>query len=69
MKEQILTSPLWVRKQDDVIPEFKLLSLDDQNAEEVDKCMKTDDPPQNSSLNENGSENDEKKTVEEKESE
>lgn len=30
LKEQILTTPLWVRKDDDIIPEFKLLSFDDE---------------------------------------
>lgn len=29
IREQILTTPLWVRKEDDIIPEFKLLSVDD----------------------------------------
>lgn len=29
LKEQILTTPLWVRKDDDIIPEFKLLLFDD----------------------------------------
>lgn len=30
LKEQILSTPLWVRKDDDIIPEFKLLSFDDE---------------------------------------
>lgn len=29
LKEQILTSPLWVRAEDDILPEFKLLNLSD----------------------------------------
>lgn len=33
LKEQILTTPLWVRKDDDIIPEFKLLSFDDSEKE------------------------------------
>lgn len=28
LKEQVLTTPLWVRREEDIIPEFKLLSLD-----------------------------------------
>lgn len=36
IREQILITPLWVRKEDDVIPEFKLLSFDDDD----DKCKK-----------------------------
>lgn len=32
LKEQILTTPLWVRKDDDIIPEFKLLSFDDRES-------------------------------------
>lgn len=31
LKEQLLTTPLWVRKEDDVLPEFKLLSFDDDD--------------------------------------
>lgn len=34
LKEQVLTTPLWVRKDEDIIPEFKLLSLDAKNVEE-----------------------------------
>lgn len=30
LREQILTTPLWVRKDDDIIPEFKLLSFKDE---------------------------------------
>lgn len=33
LKEQVLTSPLWVRKEEDIIPDFKLLSLDAKNVE------------------------------------
>lgn len=33
LKEQILTTPLWVRKEDDIIPEFKLLSFEDKEQE------------------------------------
>lgn len=29
LKEQILTTPLWVRKSDDTIPKFKLLNISD----------------------------------------
>lgn len=28
LKEQLLTTPLWVRKDDDKLPEFKLLTFD-----------------------------------------
>lgn len=28
LKEQLLTTPLWVRKDDDKLPEFKLLTID-----------------------------------------
>lgn len=34
LKEQLLNTPLWIRKEDDVIPDFKLLSIggdDDKN--------------------------------------
>lgn len=31
LKEQILTSPLWVRREDDILPEFKLLSFDEKD--------------------------------------
>lgn len=34
LREQILTTPLWVRKEDDVIPEFKLLSLNDKGKDD-----------------------------------
>lgn len=27
LKEQLLTTPLWIRKEDDPIPEFQLLSM------------------------------------------
>lgn len=30
LKEQVLTSPLWIRKEDDVLPDFKLLSFDEK---------------------------------------
>lgn len=33
LKEQVLTTPLWVRKEEDIIPDFKLLSLDEKNIE------------------------------------
>lgn len=33
LKEQVLTTPLWVRKEEDIIPDFKLLSLDEENVE------------------------------------
>lgn len=33
LKEQIPNTPLWVRKEDDVIPEFKLLSIEDKGQE------------------------------------
>lgn len=59
LKEQILTTPLWVRKEDDVIPDFKLLSLDEQHTENVEKCIETDDPAKNQTVNENIVENDE----------
>ncbi|XP_055295312.1 putative RNA polymerase II subunit B1 CTD phosphatase RPAP2 homolog [Sitodiplosis mosellana] len=36
LKEQILTTPLWVRRDDDIIPEFKLLTFDD-NEKEAEK--------------------------------
>ncbi|XP_031619233.1 putative RNA polymerase II subunit B1 CTD phosphatase RPAP2 homolog [Contarinia nasturtii] len=40
LKEQILTSPLWIRKDDDIIPEFKLLSFED--ADKSDTSNKED---------------------------
>lgn len=33
LKEQLLTTPLWVRKDDDKLPEFKLLPLDHKDEE------------------------------------
>lgn len=40
LREQILTSPLWIRKDEDILPEFKLLSFDDKddaNGKKTDK--------------------------------
>lgn len=37
LKEQVLTTPLWVRKEEDIIPDFKLLSLDEKNVEKKDR--------------------------------
>lgn len=31
LKEQLLDTPLWIRKEDDIITEFKLLSFDDDD--------------------------------------
>lgn len=42
LKEQVLTSPLWVRKEDDVLPEFKLLSFDESGD---DKSSATNKDP------------------------
>lgn len=43
LKEQILTTPLWVRKDDDVIPEFRLLSFDDNGKREENQSEKNVD--------------------------
>lgn len=42
MKEQILTTPLWVRKEDDILPEFKLLSFDDKDTNIKDENKNKD---------------------------
>lgn len=49
LKEQILTTPLWIRKNDDVLPEFKLLSLDDGKDNSID-CRKNEVDLKNLSL-------------------
>lgn len=64
LKEQILTTPLWVRKEDDVIPEFKLLSLDDDNTANTGKNSKVDNHPNDKNEPETQSAKDEKKSVE-----
>lgn len=42
LKEQILTTPLWVRKEDDILPEFKLLSFDDKDTNIKDENKNKD---------------------------
>lgn len=42
LKEQILTTPLWVRKEDDILPEFKLLSFDDKDTNIEDENKNKD---------------------------
>lgn len=67
LKEQILTTPLWVRKEDDVIPEFKLLSLDEKNTENEENIPKSTDNgshDKNENEDEDKLENDEKKSKE-----
>lgn len=58
LKEQILSTPLWVRKEDDILPEFKLLSFDNKDDdqgkntdrqvdESTEKCTTNDKKEQN----------------------
>lgn len=68
LQEQILTTPLWVRKEDDVLPEFKLLSLDEKKTEKAENCAKTDNKPQNEEENQHKIEKDEEKSTETKDS-
>lgn len=42
LKEQILTTPLWVRKEDDILPEFKLLSFDEKDTNIKDENKNKD---------------------------
>lgn len=64
LKEQILTTPLWVRKEDDVIPEFKLLSLDDTNTENTENTPKIDNHSYDQDEDEHKLEKDEEKSTE-----
>lgn len=43
IREQILTTPLWVRKEDDIIPEFKLLSVDDGDETKSNQKIENND--------------------------
>lgn len=64
LKEQILTTPLWVRKEDDVIPEFKLLSLDEKNKEETEKSPRIENHSKNETENEQKLEKEEENSEE-----
>lgn len=64
LKEQILTTPLWVRKEDDVIPEFKLLSLDDTNTKNIENDSKIDNHSNDQDEDEHKLEKDEEKSTE-----
>lgn len=66
LREQILTSPLWVRREDDILPEFKLLSFDekddDKNEDKNDDKTenKNDDIKENKNEDKNNDKNENK---------
>lgn len=62
LKEQILTTPLWVRKDDDMIPEFKLLSLDEKSTENTENSPKIDNHSKIENENEQKLEKDKEKS-------
>lgn len=51
LKEQILITPLWVRKENDIIPEFKLLSFEKEDADKSEKTKSNDSSNCNNSSN------------------
>lgn len=62
LREQILTSPLWVRREDDILPEFKLLSFDekDDDKNEDKKDGKNEDENDDKKENKNDDKNNDK---------